>query len=68
MPEELMKVLCIQGSPRRKGNTAKILGWVEEEIRSHGHDVEHIHIEDLSLEGCCGCYFCQINPDELECS
>ena len=68
MPEKSMIVICIQGSPRKKGNTAKILGWVEEELCSQGHDVDHIHIEEHRLEGCCGCYFCQINPDELECS
>ncbi|HUU29475.1 MAG TPA: flavodoxin family protein [archaeon] len=63
-----MKVLCILGSPRKKGNTAKILGWVEEELRSRGHQVEHLHIADHKLEGCVACYKCQIDPDELECS
>ena len=68
MAENSMKVLCIQGSPRKNGNTVKVLGWVEEELRFRGHYVEHIDIRDHKLEGCCGCYFCQINPDELECS
>ena len=68
MAASQMKVLCIQGSPRRGGNTAKVLGWVEDEIRFRGHDVEHIHIEDQKLEGCCGCMFCQSDPDRLECS
>ncbi|MEA2063653.1 MAG: flavodoxin family protein [Gemmatimonadota bacterium] len=63
-----MNVLCIQGSPRKKGSTAKVLGWVEDELRSQGHQARQIHIADLRLEGCVGCYQCQADPDELVCS
>ena len=27
-----MKITILQGSARKKGNTAKVLGWVEEEF------------------------------------
>jgi multimeric flavodoxin WrbA len=63
-----MKILCILGSPRKKGNTAKVLGWVEEELRSRANEVEHLHIDDYRLECCAACYRCQENPDELVCS
>ena len=66
--EAEMKVLAINSSPRKNGNTAKVLGWVEEEFRSRGHEVEHIHISDYKLEGCVGCYKCQMDPEELVCS
>lgn len=63
-----MKVFCVLGSPRKKGNTAKVLGWAEEELRTRGHEIEHINITDYNIEGCIGCYKCQVNPDQLECS
>jgi len=63
-----MKVLAINGSPRKKGNTARVLGWVEEELRSRGHEVEHVHIDDYKLEGCIGCYQCQEDPEVLYCT
>ena len=28
-----MQIMTILGSPRRQGNTAKVLGWVEEQYR-----------------------------------
>lgn len=63
-----MKVLTILGSPRRNGNTARILGWVEEDLRGAGHDTERIIIADYPLQGCVGCYLCQKHPGELFCS
>jgi multimeric flavodoxin WrbA len=63
-----MRVTAINGSPRKKGNTARALGWVEDELRAKGHLVEHIHIDDYKLEGCVGCYKCQQDPEELVCS
>ncbi|MFH1069028.1 MAG: flavodoxin family protein [Candidatus Glassbacteria bacterium] len=63
-----MKVLCIQGSPRKNGNTATVLGWVEQELNSRGHAVEHLEIAGYGLEGCVGCYKCQLDPAELTCS
>ena len=31
-----MKIVTLLGSPRKKGNTATVLGWVEEELKSQG--------------------------------
>ncbi len=63
-----MKVITILGSPRKNGNTAKVLGWVEEELRSRGHQAERINIAEYKLEGCIGCYKCQRDPEKLACS
>ncbi len=63
-----MKVLAINGSPRKNGNTGTVLDWVEEELRARGHQVEHLHIDDHKLEGCVSCYKCQMDPGELICS
>ena len=63
-----MKITSVLGSPRpKKGNTAKVLGWVEEELRAKGHDVDRIDIVDKKVNGCKECYTCQGIPDEPGC-
>lgn len=63
-----MKILSLLGSPRKQGNTAKVLSWVEEELRNQGHSVDRLHLVDYHLEGCIGCHYCQKNPGRLECT
>lgn len=63
-----MKVISILGSPRKKGNTAKALSWVEEELRARGHEVEHVDIVDHDIHGCVECYYCQSNPGQAGCA
>jgi multimeric flavodoxin WrbA len=63
-----MRITSVLGSPRpKKGNTAKVLGWVEEELRAKGHDVDHINITEKKVNGCKECYTCQGIPDEPGC-
>jgi len=63
-----MKILSILGSPQKKGNTAKVLGWVEDELRAMGHDVERIDMADHKVAGCKACYKCYQHPDKYYCS
>jgi multimeric flavodoxin WrbA len=58
-----MKVMCILGSPHKKGNTATVLGWVEKELRSLGHEIDHVNIIDRDVRGCMGCNHCMNHPD-----
>lgn len=62
-----MKVMTIFGGPRRRGNTATVLGWVEDELRSQGHDVERVNVIDHKINGCLGCRTCKSFPDEIGC-
>ncbi|MBA3011361.1 MAG: flavodoxin family protein [Proteobacteria bacterium] len=62
-----MNVVLLQGSARKKGNTAKALGWVEEELLSLGHGVESIYLNSKNLNGCLGCAKCKEHPDEVGC-
>ena len=50
-----MKVMTILGSPKKKGNTAKVLGWLEEELEAQGNQVSRINITDREVRGCLGC-------------
>ncbi len=62
-----MKITTILGSPKKKGNTAKVLGLFEEELANLGHDVERVNIARHNVKGCLGCGVCQKKPDEPGC-
>lgn len=62
-----MKVLTLQGGARKKGNTATILGWIEEEFRSMGHEVESVTLQDKDIKGCLACGKCKEKPDSVAC-
>jgi multimeric flavodoxin WrbA len=64
--EIAMKIITLLGSPRKKGNTAKVLSMFEN-IVSQAHDVEHIHIPRYKVGGCLGCYKCKERKDEPGC-
>lgn len=62
-----MQITTILGSAKKKGNTATVLGWVEEELKSMGHDVARIYLNNKSIGGCLGCAKCRENPNEIAC-
>ena len=62
-----MRIITLLGSAKKKGNTATVLGWVEEDLKSRGHDVERIYLNNKSIGGCLGCAKCRENPDEIAC-
>ena len=61
-----MKVMTILGSPREKGNTAKVLGLFEELIAQR-HQVHRINIASIDVKGCLGCCTCKELTDEPGC-
>ncbi|MFO7976617.1 MAG: flavodoxin family protein [Candidatus Hydrogenedentota bacterium] len=62
-----MKFVTVMGSPREDGNTANVLAWMEEELRTQGHDVDHIDIMDCRVAYCDGCFRCQNTDDGPGC-
>ena len=62
-----MRITTLLGSAKKKGNTATVLGWVEEELKSLGHDVVRIYLNHKSIGGCLGCAKCRENPEEIAC-
>lgn len=63
-----MNILSMLGSPRKKGNTARVLGWVEEELQAAGHGVERLNVVDHKLGGCVECYTCHESRDAPGCA
>ncbi|SCY39776.1 flavodoxin family protein [Desulfoluna spongiiphila] len=62
-----MKILTLLGSARKKGNTACILGWVEEELKALGHEVERVDLGNKKINGCLGCAKCKENTKAIDC-
>src|SRR5680860_5481 len=55
-----MKIIGINGSPRKKWNTATLLNNAIEGAVSQGAEAELIHLYDLSYKGCISCFTCKI--------
>ncbi|MGA2257206.1 MAG: NAD(P)H-dependent oxidoreductase [Thermoguttaceae bacterium] len=60
-----MRIMTILGSPRRQGNTAKVLGWIEEQFQADGHEVDPANILDYDVQGCGECMACKKGTVEL---
>ena len=53
-----MKILAINGSRRKSGNTAILIQSILEPARKAGTPVETIHLGDLDIAACTGCEGC----------
>ena len=54
-----MKILMINGSPRRGGNTAVALREMEQVFAAEGIETETVQIGGLALRGCIACNSCR---------
>lgn len=55
-----MKVIAINGSPRKRGNTAILLDKALEGAASNGAETEVIHLYDYNYTGCQSCFACKL--------
>jgi multimeric flavodoxin WrbA len=62
-----MKVIAINGSPKKEGNTFHALSMVGNELKAAGIEFEILHIGHKMIHGCIACGKCAISKDE-ECS
>jgi multimeric flavodoxin WrbA len=62
------KILILNGSPKKNGNTAELVTWFAEGARSKGAEVEVIRASRLrhTANGCTSCRICQTKR-EYEC-
>ena len=59
-----MKVVAINGSPNKEGNTYHALRLVGSKLESEGIEFEIIHIGNKAIRGCIACGKCRQNQDE----
>ncbi len=55
----MKKVIAINGSPRKTGNTATLLQKALEGASLQGAQTEIIHLYNLSYKGCTSCFSCK---------
>jgi multimeric flavodoxin WrbA len=56
-----MKVIAFVGSPRKDGNTSKIINSLCAGLEENNHEVEIYNLSDLDIKGCRACGACQSN-------
>ncbi|MFH0915695.1 MAG: flavodoxin family protein [bacterium] len=59
-----MRVLGINGSPHKDGNTSVMLGWVLDELEGEGISTELFHLAGRPLAGCIDCRKCFQTKDK----
>jgi multimeric flavodoxin WrbA len=55
-----MKTIAINGSPRKKWNTATLIEKALEGAASQGSETELVHLYDLDFKGCTSCFACKL--------
>jgi len=58
-----MKVIALNGSPRKEGNTALLLGHVASALEQEGIETETVHIAGAPVRGCTACMKCRERQD-----
>ena len=59
-----MKVIAFNGSARKEGNTAMLIGIVFEELKNEGIATELVELSGKAMHGCIACYGCFGNQDQ----
>lgn len=54
-----MKVLILNGSPRRNGKVSQILHTMEKRLQDDGNETEFVDVHTLNFKCCIGCMKCR---------
>ena len=54
-----MKIILINGSPRKNMNTAKLIESSKNGAENEGAETEIIHLYDYCYKGCVNCFACK---------
>ena len=57
-----MKIVLLNGSPRRGGNTEIMINTFMENVKDH--DVVKLNIASMNIKGCLGCKYCWSHQGE----
>ncbi len=57
--KDAMKVLAVNGSPRKSWNTAQLLEKIVAGAMSAGAEAELAHLRDYACRGCISCFHCK---------
>ncbi|MBA2846682.1 multimeric flavodoxin WrbA [Methanococcus maripaludis] len=60
-----MKVVAINGSPKKQGNTALLINKILDGAKSNGAEIIQYDIDKMNVNGCKGCMHCR---SEFKCA
>ena len=55
----MKKIIAVNGSPRRNGNTAELLQHALRGAADAGAETELVHLYSLNFKGCLSCFYCK---------
>ena len=60
----MKKLIVINGSPRKNGNTAELLKYAVKGAEEAGAQAEYINLYSLKFKGCTSCFYCKLKTKE----
>ena len=60
----MKKIIAVNGSPRRNGNTAQLLEHALRGAAEAGAETELVHLYALNFKGCISCFYCKRKDKE----
>ena len=58
---QMKKVVAFMGSPRKKGNTAALVGEAIRGIKAAGVEAKVYNLNEMNIKPCQSCYYCRAN-------
>jgi len=65
--KKISKILVVQGSPRKNGNSMALAEQIVKGAESVGAAAERVYLHDQNISACQACYACQ-RPDSSGCA
>jgi multimeric flavodoxin WrbA len=62
-----LNLVVLNGSPRRNGNTATVLGWLEKALQKRNIQITHYDLYPMQIKGCAHCDACKKNKTAPAC-
>lgn len=59
----LKQIIILNGSPRKNGNTRKLIRAFTEGAQSKGHAIKEFYLNGMNIHGCIGCLNAGRNPE-----
>lgn len=60
-----MKILMINGSPRKEGASSKVASSLISEFVNEGNEIIEYNLNSLNIHGCQECFYCRENKTDI---
>jgi len=60
-----MKILSVNGSPRKNGVSSKVAASLIEMFANQGNEIREYNLNSLNIHGCQECFYCRTNKTDI---